>query len=289
MRRARGRRRSGRSVLVFEARGDLGHERCIRPGVESVEGIERGPADLGISILEQRAQRFTELLLRCVIGHKGSQRNGRSSADRVLGILDQGEKFWQQRAAEFSSQLAHHKSYPDPDVRVWVGKCGASATDASSSMPQDPNGDRQRLHERGAHGGRGLGKNIAHLVREIAQRVAGSGERLEGFVAHEVGIVEQRIGDEQDVGLYRAGPASRRGDGGGTHNGVGIFCLLGDQPRFAPAPLCRPFRARAAQAALISIVPVRICFTSGAMEASTAALFFPMSSMIAALISGGSF
>ena len=94
-----------------------------------MEGVERGPAHLGIVILEQRAQRFAELLLRRVIGHEGSQRNGRSSADRCLGILHQGEKFRQQRAAEFGSQLAHHESHPDTDVGIRVGERGTSAAD----------------------------------------------------------------------------------------------------------------------------------------------------------------
>ena len=97
-------------ILVLEQRGDLGHECRILPGIEFVEGVERGPANLGVAILEQRAQRFAELLLRRVIGHEGAQRDGRRAAHRCLGILHQGEEFRQQRAAEFGAELAHHES-----------------------------------------------------------------------------------------------------------------------------------------------------------------------------------
>ena len=206
------------------------HECRIRPWVEFVESIERGPAHLGVAVLEQRAQRLAELLLRGVIGYKGPQRNGSCPADRCLGILHQGEKFWEQRAAEFGSQLAHHESHPNTDFGVRVGERGTSAAERFVIHAEDAHGDGQRLHERSTHSGRGLGISVAHFVREIAQRVASDGERLQRLLAHEIGFVEQGIGDENNVG-FRRGRAERTesGDGGGSHDGVGIFRLLGDE------------------------------------------------------------
>ena len=168
--------------------------------------------------------------LRRGVGREAAQRHRRRAANGGLRILHQSEEFRQQGGAVLRAELAHHERHRDANVDARVGERGPAAGRHIVIDAHGAHDDRQRLHERGADCRRGSGINVAHFVGKVAQRFAAGGQRLQGLVAHRVGGIEQRIGDDRNIRFHRlrAERAERR-DGGGPHGGVGIFRVLGDE------------------------------------------------------------
>ena len=114
------------------------------------------------------------------------------AADGRLRILHQSEEVWQQDGAVLGAELAHDKYHGDAKIDARVGERGPAASRELIIETQDADDGWQCLHERGPDFRGGSGINVADFVGKVAQRVAAGRQRLQGFIAHQVGRIEQR-------------------------------------------------------------------------------------------------